>query len=113
MIGLTQVQANCLSFLKDYKDEKGIAPSYDEIMEHFGWTSKCSVNRVMLRLEERGAIRRMPAKARAIEIVPESERRTVLIPQDVWALLMGYCTSEQVKVETAVAQFVRDGIEGA
>jgi len=112
-IGLTQVQANCLKFIENWNDERGIMPSYEEISEGLGLASKSAVKRTLDRLEERGAIRRLPKLARAIEIVPEPERRTVLISQDVWALLIGYCAAEQVTVETAVAQFVRDGIEGA
>lgn len=116
MIGLTQVQDRCLDFLKDYSDTIGMMPTFDEIRQALGLESKSSVFRIMNGLEDRGAIRRaknVRHLPRAIEIVPESERRTVLISQDVWALLIGYCAAEQVTIETAVAQFVRDGLESA
>lgn len=47
----------------------GEAPTFDEIRKHLGLQSKSGVHRVMVALEERGHIRRLPHRPRAIELV--------------------------------------------
>jgi repressor LexA len=65
--GLTQSQAKCLQFIADYQDAHGgIAPSYDEIAQHMGIVSKSGVTRLIDALEDRGRIRRLPGRSRAI-----------------------------------------------
>lgn len=113
MMGLTAVQSQTLQFLKQHKDEKGIAPSFQEIADHLGVKSKSRVYAIMECLEERGAVRRMRSRARAVEIVPDEERRSVAVSADLWAPLIRYCIAERVTVETAVAMFIRDGLESA
>jgi SOS-response transcriptional repressor LexA len=49
--------------------ESGSAPSYDEIGKAIGLASKSGVHRLVTGLEDRGMIRRIPGRARAIEIV--------------------------------------------
>lgn len=69
MKSLTAHQSECLEFLKDYiAGTGGIAPSYEEIKDALGLKSKCGVYRLILALEERGHIRRIPNRARCIEI---------------------------------------------
>ena len=67
--GLTANQKRVLEYLADYIAVHGIAPSYDEIRDHLGIVSKSSVHRVIHELEERGAIQRLPNRARAITII--------------------------------------------
>lgn len=70
MIGLTRHQHDLLGYLKRYISESGgIAPSYDEMCEAVGLASKSGVSRIIHALEERGLIRRLPGRARAIEIL--------------------------------------------
>lgn len=113
MMGLTPQQNQCLGFIADYSGERGVPPSYQEIADYLGLRSKSGVNRLMCGLEERGRIRRVPSKARAYEIVPPAEARTVLIGEDIWPALVRYAIAEQVTIETAVRQFIRDGLEAA
>lgn len=70
MMGLTRVQADCLRFIVTTVDEGGVPPSVDEIATHMGWASKSGAVRVLDALAERGAIRRLPNRPRAIEILP-------------------------------------------
>lgn len=84
-----------------------------EIADHFGWAAKSHAHRTLERLQERGYISMGGHRARAIEIIPESERRLVLISETVWSLLIAYCVKEHVSVDTAAAQFIRDGLESA
>ena len=68
MIGLTRRQQDALNFLIDYHDENGIYPSCDEIKDGLELASKSGVHRLLTALEERGYIRRLPYRARAIEV---------------------------------------------
>lgn len=67
--GLTPKQKAALDFLAAYQREHGMAPSYEEFRRALGLASKGSVNRLLILLEERGHIRRLPDRARAIEII--------------------------------------------
>ena len=66
---LTHKQAKCLAFLQVYTGENGIAPSYDELMEHLELVSKSGVHRLIAALEQRGRIARTPGRARCIRVV--------------------------------------------
>lgn len=72
-MGLTEMQGRCLGIIRSAIDTKGVAPSFDEMMVALGLSSKSGVKRLLDGLEERGAIRRLPGRARAIEII---EHRT-------------------------------------
>ena len=52
----------------------GIAPSVREIADHFQYRSPSMARRLLMGLEERGFIRRLPAKDRAIEVVKPVSR---------------------------------------
>ena len=66
---LTGKQHQLLSYLIDYQAEKDITPSFDEMREAIGLASKSGIHRLVSALEERGYIRKLPNRARAIEIL--------------------------------------------
>ncbi len=66
---LTPKQYELLNFIHQRMKERGIPPSYDEMKEALGLRSKSGIHRLITALEERGFIRRLPHRARAIEIV--------------------------------------------
>jgi DNA-binding MarR family transcriptional regulator len=68
-MGLTARQSELLQFLTKSKAQNGSMPSYREMADAMGLDSKSSINRLIIGLEQRGAIRRLPNRARAIEIV--------------------------------------------
>lgn len=68
MMGLTKSQADVLNALRTLTVD-GIAPSFDEIKDRVGLASKSAVHRILGRLEDRGYIRRLYHKARAIELI--------------------------------------------
>jgi repressor LexA len=68
-IGLTHKQRDCLSFIQSYTDEHGASPSFEEMKAGLGLKSKSGVHRLLTALIERGHLRRMEYRARAIEIV--------------------------------------------
>lgn len=69
MISLTPAQQRAFDFIKVFHSEHGFSPSYDEIKDGLGLASKGQIFTTVGRLEERGVIRRLPGRARAIEIV--------------------------------------------
>lgn len=71
---LTRKQLDLLKFINERLKEEGVPPSFDEMKEALDLRSKSGIHRLITALEERGFIRRLAHRARAIEIVrlPES-----------------------------------------
>src|SRR5262249_56411908 len=66
---LTEKQKELLVFINARLQATGIPPSFDEMKEALELQSKSGVRRLIIALEERGFIRRLPHRARAIEII--------------------------------------------
>lgn len=71
---LTKKQAALLRFIGSYHAANRVTPSFDEMAAALGLRSKSGIHRLVTGLEERGAIRRMAHRARAIEVVPDALR---------------------------------------
>lgn len=71
---LTAKQHQLLLFIHDRLEESGVSPSFDEMKQALDLKSKSGIHRLITALEERGFIRRLPNKARALEIarLPET-----------------------------------------
>jgi repressor LexA len=71
---LTRKQHELLMFIHERLKEAGVPPSFDEMKDALDLRSKSGIHRLIKALEERGFIRRLPNRARAIEVVrlPES-----------------------------------------
>ena len=70
---LTAKQRELLIFIDQRLGETGISPSFDEMREALDLKSKSGVHRLISALEERGFIRRLPNRARALEVVKMPE----------------------------------------
>ena len=66
---LTIKQRELLNFIEIYEDKYKASPSFDEMREGIGLASKSGVHRLISGLEERGFVRRLANRARAIEII--------------------------------------------
>jgi repressor LexA len=66
---LTQKQKELLLFIHARLQEDGVPPSFDEMKEALELKSKSGIHRLITALEERGFIRRLPHRARALEVV--------------------------------------------
>lgn len=66
---LTRKQHELLRFIHERLRESGVPPSFDEMKEALDLRSKSGIHRLIIALEERGFIRRLPNRARAIEVV--------------------------------------------
>ncbi len=71
---LTRKQHELLRFINERLKETGVPPSFDEMKDALDLRSKSGIHRLITALEERGFIRRLPNRARALEILrmPES-----------------------------------------
>ena len=79
---LTAKQRELLLFIDARLKEGGISPSFDEMREALDLKSKSGVHRLISALEERGFIRRLPNRARALEVVklPETKPSATVTP---------------------------------
>ena len=66
---LTKKQKNLLLFINKKLRSSGISPSYEEMKESLNLKSKSGIHRLISALEERGFIRRLAHKARALEVI--------------------------------------------
>ena len=71
---LTKKQSELLRFINERLKESGVPPSFDEMKDALDLRSKSGIHRLIIALEERGFIRRLPNRARALEVLklPES-----------------------------------------
>lgn len=67
---LTKRQREMLSYLSEYTEENGYAPSFDEIARRFNYKSLATVHEHLSNLERKGYIKRSYNESRAIEILP-------------------------------------------
>ena len=72
---LTRKQHELLSFVNERLTNTGISPSFEEMKEALGLRSKSGVHRLITALEERGFIRRLPHRARALEVIRLAEQQ--------------------------------------
>ncbi len=66
---LTRKQLELLMFINERLKESGIPPSFDEMKDALDLRSKSGIHRLITALEERGFIRRLPNRARALEVI--------------------------------------------
>ena len=77
---LTRKQLELLDFIKTRMDRDGVPPSFDEMKDALDLRSKSGIHRLITALEERGFIRRLAHRARALEVVKLPEQATTAAP---------------------------------
>lgn len=87
MIGLTPKQAEVLRYVAGCLEKSGgIGPTLEEVREAVGLSSKSEVHRYLTQLEDRGFIRRLRHRARAVEIVTPEDRvpepQVIILPPE-------------------------------
>lgn len=80
---LTRKQLELLDFIKQRMDRDGVPPSFDEMKDALDLRSKSGIHRLITALEERGFIRRLAHRARALEIIklPEAMEKPGFTPR--------------------------------
>ena len=82
---LTRKQYELLRFINERLKEAGVPPSFDEMKDALDLRSKSGIHRLITALEERGFIRRLANRARAIEVIKavylsEKRRQPIALP---------------------------------
>ena len=77
---LTKKQHELLMFINQRLTATGVAPSFDEMKDALNLRSKSGIHRLISGLEERGFIRRLPHRARALEVVKLPEESAAPVP---------------------------------
>ncbi len=83
---LTAKQQQLLMYIKQHLDQGGISPSFEEMKEALDLKSKSGIHRLISALEERGFIRRLPNRARALEVLKLPDGAAAVPPDNVTAL---------------------------
>jgi repressor LexA len=78
---LTRKQHELLVYINDRLSDTGVSPSFEEMKEALDLKSKSGVHRLISALEERGFIRRLPNRARALEVLRMPETRTAAVAE--------------------------------
>lgn len=84
---LTRKQHELLCFINDRLSETGVSPSFEEMKDALDLKSKSGVHRLISALEERNFIRRLPNRARALEILrlPDAIKTTPVAKPNIQA----------------------------
>ncbi len=77
---LTSKQKELLLFIHERIKEDGVSPSFDEMKEALNLASKSGIHRLIVALEERGFIRRLANRARALEVLKMPDSATAAAP---------------------------------
>jgi repressor LexA len=77
---LTSKQHELLMFIHERIKETGVSPSFDEMKEALDLASKSGIHRLITALEERGFLRRLAHRARALEVVKLPQQATAAAP---------------------------------
>ena len=77
---LTRKQHELLMFIHERIKETGISPSFDEMKSALDLASKSGIHRLITALEERGFLRRLPHRARALEVMKMPQQATAAAP---------------------------------
>jgi repressor LexA len=105
---LTRKQHELLMFIHERIKETGVSPSFDEMKEALDLASKSGIHRLITALEERGFIRRLPHRARALEVIKLPEQAATAAPPRGRAPFRPQLVEGARPVESAPANDVRE-----
>jgi len=66
---MTSTQKRTLDFIKEFWNDHGFSPSFQEISDHMNWKSKSTAHMMIKQLHEREQISYIPARARSIKVL--------------------------------------------
>ena len=94
---LTKKQKELLNYIQKFQSKNGVTPSYEEMKSALNLKSKSGIHRLVIALEERGFVKRLAHKARALEIIKDG--------------ISNIKISEKSKNNLVVGNFVQDSNE--
>jgi SOS-response transcriptional repressor LexA len=108
--GLTPVQAKTLEFVRRCLTERMSPPTYDEIATHLQIKSRGNVAKTIERLVERGALVRLPRKARSLSLPLTTAAPTAFLIDpllEVRLAITAYAKAHKISERTAVEEALR------
>jgi SOS-response transcriptional repressor LexA len=106
-VKITKKQQAVLDFLRDYMEEKGVSPSYREIMAGLGLSSVSAVAEHVDNLVAKGILKKNPGEARTLEILDYRHEETV----ELFKTRMIDASEEEKKILVAAAAILGIDIE--
>jgi len=107
MMTLTNQQLRLLRFLENYIGAKGVAPSMQEMATALGLVSRSGAHRIICALEERGYVRRLKKRERAIEIIDKEDD----LRPEIRDALNRYAKAHGIKPRVALNELLRERLE--
>lgn len=102
-LGLTRRMLDVLTFVQAYTRTNGMSPTYQEIADGVGLSSKSGVNRIINELAERGHVTRIHRRERSITIIStQSFAPTTTLPPNTALALAQYCDRHNEKPEDII-----------
>ena len=100
---LTRKQHELLMFIHERIKESGVSPSFDEMKDALDLASKSGIHRLITALEERGFLRRLAHRARALEVVKLPQQATTAAPAKGRQAFNPQVIEGQLKAEAPIA----------
>ena len=91
---LTKKQKELLSYIQNFQNKSGVTPSYEEMKSALSLKSKSGIHRLIIALEERGFVKRLAHKARALEVIKDGISSIKLSDQNKKNLVIGNFTND-------------------
>jgi SOS-response transcriptional repressor LexA len=110
MSNLTPRQLELLKFIRFYRGERGVMPSYLEMGQGIGVKSRGRVAHIMQDLEERGAIKKNSRRSRDFSIIEETG---VTLSPEICRLVDQYAQEQNIQRETATNELLRQVLGAA
>ena len=96
---LTKKQKELLSYIQKFQKQNGVTPSYEEMKSALSLKSKSGIHRLIIALEERGFVKRLAHKARALEIIKDSISSINVSEKNKKNLIIGNFTNNNINEE--------------
>tara|TARA_B100001029_G_C15041817_1_gene444197 strand:- start:988 stop:1668 length:681 start_codon:yes stop_codon:yes gene_type:complete len=86
---LTKKQKELLNYIQNFQSKNGVTPSYEEMKSALSLKSKSGIHRLIIALEERGFVKRLAHKARALEVIKDGISNVRVSNQSKHNLIVG------------------------
>ena len=86
---LTKKQKELLNYIQNFQSKSGVTPSYEEMKSALRLKSKSGIHRLVIALEERGFVKRLAHKARALEVIKDGISNIKVSEQNKKNLVIG------------------------
>ena len=86
---LTKKQKELLNYIQNFQNKNGVTPSYEEMKSALDLKSKSGIHRLIIALEERGFVKRLAHKARALEIIKDGISNINISKQNKKNIIVG------------------------